>query len=193
MIHLLLTYRYFILIPIAIIEGPILTVICGFLVTLKVFNPLLVYVIVVSGDIVGDGGIYYMGYEGKRFLKYFGVTEEKLEKAKLFFRDNHKKAIAISKLVHGIGFTGLVAAGALHVPYKKYFKTCALISIFQSLILLFIGILFGHAYTQIGKYLNYYAAGVSVLGLIVLLIIIMKKYKVNVVTIPPSNTDSDKN
>ena len=173
MIQLLLTYRYLILIPFAIIEGPILTIICGFLVTLKVFNPLAVYVVVVLGDIVGDGGIYYMGYSGKKFLKYFGVTEEKLEKAKLYFRDNHKKAIAMSKLVHGIGFTGLVAAGALHVPYKKYFKTCALISIFQSLILLIIGIFFGHAYTQIGKYLNYYAAGVSVVGLIVLLIIVI--------------------
>ena len=166
--------------PLAIIEGPIIAVICGFLVTLKVFNPLLVYVILVLGDIVGDGGIYYLGYSGKRFLKYFKVTEEKLEKAKTYFRDNHKKAIFMSKLVHGIGFTGLLAAGASHVPYKKYFKTCALISIVQSAVMILIGVLFGHAYVQIGKYLNYYAAGISIIVLIVLLIVFIKKYKVNV-------------
>jgi membrane protein DedA with SNARE-associated domain len=187
MIQLLLTYKYIILIPLAIIEGPIVTVICGFLVTLKVFNPLLVYVVMVLGDIVGDGGIFYMGYAGKRFLKYFGVTEQKLEKAKLYFRDNHKKAIAMSKLVHGIGFTGLVAAGASHVPYKKYFTTCAVISMIQSFVMLMLGILFGHAYVIIGKYLNYYAAVVSVLALIVLVIVFLRKYKFNIRTLPPSD------
>jgi len=187
MIPLLLTYKYIILIPLAIIEGPIVTVVCGFLVTLKFFNPLAVYVVMVLGDIIGDAGIYYIGYSGKRFLKYFRITEEKLEKAKQYFKDNHKKAIAMSKLVHGIGFTGLVAAGASHVPYQRYFKTCAIISIIQSFIMLMIGVLFGSAYTQIGKYLNYYAAFVSVLVLIVLLIIIIRKYKFNIRTTPPNN------
>ena len=187
MIQLLLAYRYLILIPLSIIEGPIVTVVCGFLVTLKVFNPILVYIIMVLGDIVGDGIIYYMGYKGKRFLKYFKVTDEKLEKAKTYFHENHKKAIIMSKLIHGIGFTGLVAAGASHVPYKRYFKTCAIISAIQSLVMLVIGIFFGHAYTVIGKYLNYYAAGVSVVALIVLLVVIIKKYKLNIRTTPPSD------
>jgi membrane protein DedA with SNARE-associated domain len=175
------------LIPIAIIEGPIATVICGFLVTLKVFNPIAVYVIMVLGDIVGDGSIYYMGYAGKRFLKYFGVTEAKLETAKKYFTNNHKKAVATSKLVHGIGFVGLVAAGASHVPYKKYFVTCATISVIQSFVMLMLGILFGHAYTVIGKYLNYYAAFVSVVALVVLVIVFLRKYKFNIRTLPPSD------
>jgi membrane protein DedA with SNARE-associated domain len=134
-------------------------------------------VILVIGDIVGDGIVYYIGYSGKRFLKYFKITEEKLETAKTFFHENHKKAIIMSKLVHGIGFTGLIAAGASHVPYKRYFKTCALISAVQSFVMIIIGVLFGHAYVQIGKYLNYYAAVISVLVLIILLFIFIRKYK----------------
>ncbi len=179
-IQLLLTYKYLILMPLAIIEGPIVAVICGFLVTLNILNPLLVYVILVIGDIIGDGIIYYIGYSGKRFLKYFRVTEEKLEKAKTFFHENHKKAIIMSKLMHGIGFTGLVAAGASHVPYKRYFKTCTLISMIQSAVMIIIGVLFGHAYVQIGKYLDYYAAGVSVIVLAIILFIVFKKYKINI-------------
>ena len=182
MIQLLLTYKYLILIPLAIIEGPIITVICGFLVTLGVFNPLLVYVVMVSGDIVGDAGVYYIGYSGKRFLKYFKVTEEKLEKAKTYFHENHKKAIITSKLVHGLGVTGLIAAGAVHVPYKRYFKTCGLISVIQTLVLLVLGILFGHAYTLIGKYLNYYAAFVSVAVLGIIAFLVVRKYKMGTKT-----------
>jgi membrane protein DedA with SNARE-associated domain len=187
MIQLLMTYKYIILIPLAIIEGPIVTIVCGFLVTLKVFNPLLVYVVMVLGDIVGDGWPYYMGYKGKKYLKYFKITDEKLENAKKFFHENHKKAITMSKLMHGIGFAGLVAAGASHVPYKRYFITCAIISVIQTFVMLMLGIFFGHAYTQIGKYLNYYAAGVSVLALVIVVIIILRKYNFNMRTTPPDD------
>lgn len=93
----------------------------------------------------------------------------------------------MSKLVHGIGFTGLVAAGAIRVPYKKYFKTCATISVIQSFVMLMLGILFGHAYVVIGKYLNYYAAFVSVLALIFLVVIFLRKYKFNMRTVPPND------
>src|SRR3989338_6363855 len=85
MIELLLTYKYLILIPLSIIEGPIVTVIAGFLVTLKFFNLFLIYIIMVAGDVVGDGIAYSFGYFGKRFLHYFKITDEKLEKAKKYF------------------------------------------------------------------------------------------------------------
>ncbi|MEO5635192.1 MAG: VTT domain-containing protein [Candidatus Paceibacterota bacterium] len=175
MFELLLTYKYFILLPLAIIEGPIIAVVCGFLITLKIFNPLLVYIILIIGDLVGDAFIYYIGYRGKGLLRFFKITDEKLEKAKLYFKDNHKKAIIMSKLIHGIGFTGLIAAGASRVPYGKYFRTCVIISLIQSVIMIMIGVLFGHAYVRIGKYLNYYAAGASVIFLVILLFVFLRK------------------
>jgi len=180
MIELLLTYKYLILIPLAAIEGPIVTVAAGFLVTMDIFNPFLVYVVMVIGDIVGDAVIYYIGYSGKKLLGFFKISEEKLEKAKVYFRDNHKKAMITSKLLHGIGFAGLIAAGASHVPYRRYFMTCALISVIQSLIMLVIGMLFGNAYVIIGKYLNYYVAVASLIILTILLFVGIRKYKMNI-------------
>jgi len=179
-IQLLLTYKYFILIPLAIIEGPIVSVIAGFLVTLGFFNPLVVYVVMVSGDIIGDGIFYYLGYRGKNLFHYFKINEEKIEKAKVYFEKNHQKAIAGSKIMWGIGTTGLLAAGALHVPYKRYFKTCALYSLVQSFIMIFLGMFFGQAYEIIGKYFDYYAAIISILVLVVLLFFVfMNKYRKN--------------
>ncbi|MEI6022910.1 MAG: VTT domain-containing protein [bacterium] len=176
MIHLLLTYKYIILIPLAIIEGPIVTILAGFLVTLGVMNPFIIYPIMVVGDAVGDGLIYYVGYTGKKLLSFFKVDDAKLVRAKKYFADNHHKAITMSKLIHGIGFVGLIAAGATHVPYKKYFTTCILISMVQSFVMLAIGILFGHAYITIEKYLNTYAAVVSSIGIIVVAVVVLKKY-----------------
>src|SRR4029077_10526327 len=96
-----------------------------------IFNFFVIYVIMAVGDIIGDAFIYYLGYAGKKYLKYFKISNDELEQAKAYFKDNHRKAMITSKLVHGIGMAGIVAAGALHVPYKKFFKTCATISFIQ--------------------------------------------------------------
>lgn len=177
MVELLLTYKYLIVIPLAIIEGPVISVICGFLATLGVFNPLLIFAVMVLGDIIGDGIYYYVGYSGKNLLKYFKVSEEKIEKAKRYYEENHKKAIAGSKIMYGIGTAGLIAAGALRVPYKRYFTTCALFSLGQSFMMILLGIFFGQSYAIIGKYLDYYTAGASVIGIFVLLFIIFQIYR----------------
>src|ERR1035437_9424787 len=175
-IQYILLYKYFIIIPFSIIEGPFLVVICGFLVAGKLLNPWIVLPIVIVGDIVGDGIIYYAGRTGKGILRFFKVKEEDLEKAKKYFHENHKKALITSKLVHGLGFTGLLAAGAVHVPYKRYFATCATITVIQSTILLLLGIIFASAYMQVGKYLNDYAAAVSAIFVIVISWLIFRHY-----------------
>ncbi len=180
MIELLLTYKYLILIPLSIVEGPIVSVLAGFLATLGVFNLFVVYLIMVSGDIIGDGIFYYVGYSGKNLFRYFNVSEEKVEKAKIYFENNHQKAIAGSKIMWGIGTAGLIAAGALHIPYKRYFQTCALYSLAQSFVMILLGMFFGQAYEIIGKYFDYYAAIISILVLAVLLFFVfMKKYRKN--------------
>lgn len=179
-IQLLLTYKYLILIPLSIAEGPIVSVIAGFLTTQGIFNIFLVFLIMVTGDIIGDGIFYYIGYKGKKLFDYFNVNEEKVEKAKVYFENNHYKAIASSKIMWGIGTAGLIAAGVLHVSYKRYFKTCALYSLGQSFIMIALGIFFGQAYVIIGKYFDYYAAGISTLILGALLFFIfIRKYKQN--------------
>jgi len=176
---LLLAYKYAILFPLAVVEGPIVTIIAGFLVTLGLLNPFLVYTIVVLGDLAGDALFYCLGRWGSKIFdrrgSHFGITKEKLEQADKYFKNNHKKAIVLSKLVHGIGIAGLVAAGTLKVSYSRYFKTCFFVSIAQSALFLLIGILFGHAYLQIWKYLNYFAAVVSVAVLVAALFIFYKR------------------
>lgn len=168
-ITLLLTYKYLILVPIAIAEGPIASVIAGFLVTLGFLNIFLVYVIIVLGDIIGDTAFYYLGYGGKTILNkygsFLGITQERLEQAKRYFETKHQKAIILSKIIHGVGIAGLVTAGILRIPYRRYIKSCITVTIPQSAVLVLTGVLFGHAYLQIGKYLDYFAATISVVAL----------------------------
>ena len=53
MLTLLLTYKYLILFPIAVFEGPFAAIIVGFLSSSHIFNIFIVYLVVVLGDMVG--------------------------------------------------------------------------------------------------------------------------------------------
>ncbi len=176
---LLLAYRYPILLPFSVIEGPIATVVGGFLVSLGLMDPFIVYAVVVAGDIIGDAMLYFAGYWGGGYiLKYgsrFGVTREKMDQAEDYFKGNHRKAVVLSKLFHGVGFTGLLAAGSLKIPYKHYFQTCTFITIIQSMFFLVIGIFFGGAYVSIAKYLNYFAAFLAITVLAIIITIFYKR------------------
>ncbi len=168
-ITLLITYKYALLLPLSIFEGPIFTVIGGFFVTIGIFNPFVVYGIVVAGDIIGDTLFYITGRWGGPLLhrhgSKIGLSDERLASAHRYYEEHHRKAIIISKIVHGIGVAGLVTAGSMKVPFGKYIAATSLVSVLQSVVLLVVGILFGHAYLQIGRYLDYFAAGASVAAL----------------------------
>lgn len=183
-IHLLSTYRYLILLPLAIIEGPIITIVAGFFVTLGIFNPVWVYLITVAGDIIGDSALYGLGrWGGKTTLnrvgKYFGTSSEKIEKTKLFFKEHGRKAVALSKITHGIGMAGLIAAGSLDIPYWRFARVCFSVTLVQAAVFLVIGLIFGHAYVQISKYLNYFAGIVSIIVLAAILFAIFYKLKIS--------------
>jgi membrane protein DedA with SNARE-associated domain len=180
-IALLATYKYLVLVPLSIAEGPITTVIAGFLVTLGLLDIGLVFLIIILGDIIGDTIAYSFGRFGGRALlnRYgyrIGITAPRVEQAKKYFDTNHKKALVMSKLIHGIGTAGLFAAGSLKIPYGRFIGTCFLISLVQSVILLVLGIFFGHAYEQIGQYFDYFAAGGSVIVLALIAFFVSKKF-----------------
>lgn len=176
---LLLAYKYLILIPLAVAEGPIITVIAGFLVTLGYMNIFLVYLIVIVGDLAGDTVFYSLGRWGKRFIykygHYIGINEKKLEQAKKSFVNKETKTIILSKLFHGIGAVGLVTTGILEFPYFKYIKISTPISIIQTTVFIFIGIMFGHSYLKIAQYFDLYASTISIVVIILFILTIIYK------------------
>jgi len=178
---LLIKYKYLILLPIAILEGPIASIVAGFLASSGIFNIFFVYLILVLGDMVGDSFYYFLGRSCSSFIvkhgARIGVTHEKLENAKKYFASYHHRTLIISKLAYGVGVSGLVVAGALKVSYKKFIKTCIYIAFIQSAFLLVIGFVFGNAYLQIGKYLNVYAKVVSIAVFILIGYFIFNKVK----------------
>jgi len=182
---LLLTYKYWVLFPLSVIEGPIMTIIAGFLVSTNVFNPVWAYIIVFFGDFFGDIFFYVIGRWGNKLFSSkiglkLGATPEKIALAKERFIKHRIKTIVLSKTLNGIGVAGLIAAGTLKIPFGKYLQICIITTLVKSGILLIVGIFFGHAYLQLNKYLDYFAAITIILAILIgLFFFIKKKFKFN--------------
>ena len=63
-IYLLNEYKYMILFPLAIVEGPILAVIAGFLCMRGILNIWLVLPVIVLADMVSDSACFFLGRKG---------------------------------------------------------------------------------------------------------------------------------
>jgi membrane protein DedA with SNARE-associated domain len=82
----------------AIVEGPILMVVSGFLLHEGAFGLVPLFLALVLGDLVGDVVWYYIGYYfADKFIekhgRLFGLTIPTFEKAKKFFFKHHIKIL----------------------------------------------------------------------------------------------------
>lgn len=155
-------YGYLILFPLAVVEGPIISVIAGLLCALKLLNPFLVVPLIVSGDVIGDSFYYGLGWwHGRkltpRALRRFIPSTQKLEMVRHYFDANPVRTIFLSKVILGIGLAGLYMAGNAKISYKKFLLICLGASLCQCTVYLIIGYLFGTAYRRIGSLLNSFA------------------------------------
>lgn len=173
--YLLLKYKYIVLFPLAIIEGPILAVIVGFLCIGGYLNLFIAYPVIVIGDVIGDSLSYMFGRWGipsflKPLVTRFGPSHEKMKMVRGYFNANPKRTIALSKITPGIGIAGIYLAGNSKVPYDRFIRICLVTSAMQFIVYIGIGMLFGSAYKQISHYLDLFAAIAIVTVLSVLVI-----------------------
>ncbi len=152
-------YKYFALFPLAVAEGPIITVIAGFFASLGYLNFWLAYIIIVIGDLAGDVVHYSFGrWGGRNFIdrwgKYLGVGPGQIETIEKQFTKRGDKLLFIGKMSHGVGGAFLIAAGLIKMPFNKFIFANMLATLIKSLVLLLLGFYFGHALSTINTYLE---------------------------------------
>ncbi len=172
-VALILQYKYFILFPITIVEGPVVMVLAGFLYRLGYFSFIPLYLTLILADLVGDFVWYGVGYHFGRSLvqkhgKFLSITEELFHKIEAKFHEHQNKILFISKMTMGFGFAHvtLIGAGIVRVPFKKYVLLNFLGGFIWTGFLMLIGYFFGNLYTVIeGKFKI-----VSVIALIIIVL-----------------------
>lgn len=174
--NLLYTYSYFVLFPLVVVEGPIVTIIAGFLVSTGFMDFPLAYLTIVLGDLTGDYIYYSIGrwwFNGfiHSFFNFLKFDTNKVKKIKKLFKNHQGKVLFFGKLSHAIGAPILIAAGLSEVPIKDFLWFNFLATLPKSLILLLVGFYFGSTLGSFNKYLNW-----TILVLVLLTIVMILLY-----------------
>lgn len=180
-LSLLEHYKYLVIFPVTIIEGPIATILSGFLVSLKYLNGPFTYILLVVGDIIGDILHYLIGkHWGRERIKKWGRFLGYNEKTEKFLENHfvhHKgKTFILSKISHGLGTAVQIAAGIARVDFWEFLWWNALATFPKTLILFLIGFYAGNSYVKINEYLGLIglATALLLLGLIVAYVLLSK-------------------
>ncbi len=175
-------YKYIVIFPVMIVEGPIITIISGFLVSLGFLNVYIVFPLLLVGDLIGDSLYYAIGKYGRHILwlkkigHFLGYNAQSKKYIEGHFEKHTIKTLLIAKLSHGLGAVVQVTAGIAKVNFLKYLWVEVVGTIPKTLFLLIIGYYLGSYYLKINGYLHLIAFTLSAIAIFVFLYLIINKY-----------------
>lgn len=180
LVSLISFWGYPVLFLAMIIEGPIATITGAFLSSLGYFNFFVVYWLSVTGDVIGDVILYYIGYFGGRsFLekleKIFKIRKLIIRKLENQFKNVGARIVFSVKITTGLAFITFILAGAVRMPFKKFIYNSFLGGLVWSAFLVVVGYFFGYAAEKVSSYLEY--AGIFIFVAVLLLMTILVIYR----------------
>lgn len=148
-----------VLAPIAVLEGPIVTVIAAWLASQGLFNLWSVALVVVIADMVGDYLLYALGRWGLHRMPAswrdrLGLKRQRLEQLAMHFSKKGGRTLLLGKLTHSAGAAVLVAAGLARMPAFRFGWINLAATVPKSLIFVALGYGFGSAYARIDNWIS---------------------------------------
>lgn len=168
-LQLIIEYKYTLLLILATIDGPIVTMIAGFILKLGLISLLPAIGVIAVGDLAGDTAWYWIGRRwGRgfigRFGRYFSITDAHVASVERIFHANTRKIFLTSKVTTGFGLTPLLlfTAGMARIPFGRFMAVNACGEIARIALYIGLGYEFGDLYSSI-------ADGISKATFVVLL------------------------
>ncbi len=176
---LLIKYRYWILVPLSLLEGPTVAFVTGTLSSLGYFNPYVAYWIFTAKDIVVDGLYYYLGRFGgdkpfvTRMFAKARVTDTELAHVRALWEHHGWRTMCVGKLAWGLSPAFLAVAGVVAVPVPTFFRYAAGVALVQYAVLLILGYYVGHAIGTVSETIRLFQYVIA--GAVVVMIIYLRR------------------
>jgi membrane-associated protein len=170
LVSVLEAHPYLWLFPLAVVEGPLVAMVAGSMVSLGLVSWPLAYPLVVAADLVGDTAFYVLGRFWHRpwvrhALGRLGVKRSSLDRLEALFRKRGARVLVGGKLTHFAGAPVLAAAGLARVGYGRFLLWNLVATIPKSAALMAVGYLFGW---QAVRYLDHGSALLLLVSLAVI-------------------------
>lgn len=167
--------------PIAVLEGPIVTVIAAWVASRGLLDIYSVAVVVILADVFGDALFYALGRWGLhrlpiRWRYRMGLSRDRLSRVTGHFQRNGARTLIFGKWTHSAGAAVLVAAGLAKMPIARFLWVNLAATIPKSLVFVALGYAFGSAYSRIDDWIA--RISLLLLGVIALagIIWLLKRY-----------------
>lgn len=174
-VQLLIEYKYFLLFPLAVIEGPLVALVAGFLVSIGYMSAIPAYIVMLFGDLIPDSIYYYIGRYGNKMNlieKYghkFQLISSNFPLVEKLWKTHPKKMMFFGKLAYGLSIPFLISAGLAKVAFGKFLQYAIPVTLFQYGVIMAVGYYMGYSYTSAKGYVT--DAYITIAILVVLLIV----------------------
>ncbi|MEK7110420.1 MAG: VTT domain-containing protein, partial [Patescibacteria group bacterium] len=123
------------------------------------------------GNLIPDIAYYAIGYWGRermvgRYGHLVGLSPERLAYFERLFAAHAGKTLVAVKLLPFAATAGLIVAGVVRMPIRRYASLSLAIILPTSLLYLFIGYYFGAVYETLDRYIHFGGIGIVVAVLI---------------------------
>jgi membrane protein DedA with SNARE-associated domain len=179
---ILLKYRYWIIIPLSLLEGPMVAVATGALSSLGYFNPYVAYLFFVVKDVVVDGAYYYLGRVAgdrpfcARLLERMRVTPNEVERVRGLWDSRGWRTMFVGKLAWGLSPLFLAVAGIVAVPVSRFLRYAASVALVQYVVLFLLGYYFGAVTARVSAALRIVQYGIA-LGVLCGLVFLRRRLR----------------
>ena len=173
--QLIVEYRYWILIPLTFLEGPIVAFVAGTMASVGYFNIYALGGLFFVRDVGMDLVCYAIGHYGwqwpwvRRLAQRAGITDDHLGEVRHLWHHHGFKTMFLSKLSYGIAAAFIIVAGMVRMSLKRFAIYGVIVTLLQygTLLLLgyFLGTAFGGTVETVLRSIEYILVIVAVVGI----------------------------
>lgn len=177
---MILKFKYLILFPLAAFEGPVITFIAGFLVSIGLFDLLPALIIILLGDFIPDIIFYFIGRWGsyqERVAKYMKgntkIISNGLGTIEKLWKEHPRKTMFFAKITYKAPIPFLISAGMVKMSFLKFISYTIPVTLLQCFALFFIGYYLGESYVLTQKYVSYWVPLTILISILIVLLYIV--------------------
>ena len=163
------------ILPLSVIEGPVVSILTGFLTAQGYFHWYWALCLLVCGDVIGDAIYYWIGRAPLAGLaRRFGVRRSVPQEVQDGLRQNAAKMLFIGKWTHSIGWLVLVGSGMLRLPLPRFLLLSLLATIPKSAVLFCMGYFAGNYLAVLERHVTVAIIALCVLGVAAIVLVLRR-------------------
>lgn len=156
LLHWISQYGYAALLPLFVIEGPVVGIVSGILVSVGTLKLLPVFLLYVAGTLISDTILYYFARDGDQYLekiplgawaidRVHTVLDSTSDAWKQKFKDNYFTVMVVAKLapVNLVSEFVALTAGAMKIPARTFYAPVLVAQPIWSASIIAVGYYFG--------------------------------------------------